>query len=101
MFTLESIFDSLLNDDNISVFGTLMIADIIDYLGKLEIGFKDLMPGTNKDAVPIVVKTIINSYANVRGKDFARKLNAWKGVSHTETTCTTLGTIDYIISLKK
>ena len=101
MFTLESIFDSLLNDDNISVFGTLMIADIIDYLGKLEIEFEDLMPGVNKDTVPIVVKAIINSYVNLRGKDSAQHLNTWKGVSHTETTRTTLGTIDYIISLKK
>ena len=77
-----------------------MIADIIDYLGKLEIGFEDLMPVENKGAVPIVVKAIANSYPNLRGNDFARKLNAWKGVSHTGTTCTTSDTIDYIISLK-
>ena len=58
------------------------------------------MPGANDADIEFIQRIIIDSYGNLRGKDFARKRNLWHGVSQTETTRATLGTIDYLNKLK-
>ena len=46
-------------------------------------------------------RAIVSCYGNIRGKDFARKQNIRHGSSQTETTRTTLGTIDYLNKVKR
>ena len=99
--TIESVFATMMNEDNIVVFGTLMVADLIEHLGKVDLGLSPLVPGVEEEVVTLITQAIINTYANLRGKDFARKRNARKGDMQTETTRATLGTIEYLNKLKK
>ena len=98
--TIESIFDSMLNEKNVYLYGTLMIADMIHHLGTIDLGFDQFMPSASEDEVTSVVRAVVDSYTNLRGKDFVRKRNARVGASHTETTRAKLGTIDFLNQMK-
>ena len=98
--TIESIFASMLNEKNVYLYGTLMIADMIHHLGTIDLGFDQFMPSASEDEVTSVVRTVVDSYTNLRGKDFVRKRNARVGASHTETTRAKLGTIAFLNQMK-
>jgi hypothetical protein len=101
ILSLESVFHSLLNDENVLRFGTLMIADMVEHLSKIDLGFSQFMPDADKDDVAAVANIIVDSYSNLRGKDYARKRNNRMGATQTETLRSRLGTIDFLHKLKK
>ena len=101
MLKLESVFHNILKDKNVALFGPGIIEDIVFLLSKQDLGFAQFMPGAEDDAVEAVFKRLVDSYGNLRGKDFARKRNAKDGDGSKETTRATLGTIEYLNKLKK
>ena len=101
MCSVESVFHSLVSEENIYLFGVFLINDVSHYLGKIDIGLGQFMPSYAAEDVEAVQQSIISTYGNVRGKDFARKRNLRHGSSQTETTRATLGTIDYLNRMKK
>ena len=100
---IESVFHHMLNEDSVYKFGTMMIADIVHYLVKADLGFDQFLSNDYEDTdlVAEVTTMIIDSYSNLRGKDFACKHNARHGASHTESTRSKLGAMDDLIKLRK
>ena len=100
---IESVFHHMLNEDSVYKFGTMMIADIVHYLVKADLGFDQFLSNDYEDTdlVAEVTTMIIDSYSNLRGKDFARKHNARHGASHTESTRSKLGAMDELNKAKK
>ena len=100
---IESVFHHMLNEDSVYKFGTMMIAEIVHYLVKADLGFDQFLSNDYEDTdlVAEVTTMIIDSYSNLRGKDFARKHNARHGASHTESTCSKLGAMDELNKAKK
>ena len=81
---LESVLKNILRDETVALFGTLMIADIVHYLSKVDLGLSYFMPGVlEDDEIKLVSQIIIGAYGNMRGKDFACKNNAQEEDSHT------------------
>ena len=100
---IESVFHHMLNEDSVYKFGTMMIADIVHHLVKADLGFDQFLSSDyeDTDVVAQVTAMMIDSYSNLRGKDFARKHNARHGASHTESTRSKLGAIDELNKAKK
>ena len=101
MCSVESVFDQLLSEENVYLFGVFIVDDISHYLSKVDIGLGQLIPGFASEDTEAVLQAIISSYGNIRGKDYARKRNLRHGASNTETTRATLGTIDYLNKVKR
>ena len=101
VMTVEAVFHHLMTEENVYLFGVLMLDSVVHFLGKIDLGLGQFLPGVDDADVVMVQQAIIDSYGNLRGKDFARKHNLRHGVSQTETTRATLGTIDYLNELKR
>ena len=83
------------------LFGVLIIGNIADILGKVHLGLDQFLDGYSREDVEMVQQTIISTYGNLRGKDYARKRNLRCRASITETTRATRGTIDYLNRAKR
>ena len=99
--TVESVYDQLLSEASVYLFGVFLVNDISHYLSKCDVGLEELLPDSSREEVQLVMSYLTSIYGNVRGKDFARKYNLRHGVGQTETTRATLGTIDYLNRIKK
>ena len=66
---IESVFHHLLNERSVYQYGTMMIADIIHYLVKADLGFDQFLPSEDDDIVSEVTGIMIDSYGNLQGKD--------------------------------
>lgn len=90
---IESVFETLLCEKEMALYGHCIVKDITRVLCKEELGFNALLSNTHdEDVIAEVLRRIIWSYGRLRGKDFVRKCNAKMGTKHHETTRSTLGT---------
>ena len=62
------------------LFGVLIIGNIADILGKVHLGLDQFLDGYSREDVEMVQQTIISTYGNLRGKDYARKRNLPAGL---------------------
>ena len=96
---LESVFDTLLSEGNMALYGEEIVADITHILNKEELGFdKFFLHEYDSDIKTELLRRIIWSYGRLRGKDFVRKCIAKEGAKYHETTRSELGTTSGLAS---
>jgi hypothetical protein len=94
----ESVFRSLLNDDDIRMQGEGLLRSVSNLLSKKDVGLQDLLglgAFVDESDAREVSAFLLNYYTGLRGKDFARKRNA-QVVRTGETHRATLGVIHEI-----
>ena len=69
MSSAESVFHSMLTEDNIFRHGPMVVADICHCLGKADIGSAQFLPGTDVADVETVQQSLVSSHDSLRGKD--------------------------------
>ena len=74
LLSFEAVFDNILTEENVYFFGTLMLDGVTHYLGKIDLGLSHFLPGADDADIEFVQCTIIDSYGNLRGKDFDYKV---------------------------
>ena len=98
---IESVFHTLLSEDNIAAYGVRIVNDIVMVLGMEDFGFDDFFSQPHDNDVKVeVIRRILFSYGRIRGKDFVRKVNAKVGAKHHETLRSALGTTAAIAEKK-
>ena len=97
-------FRSLLSGANIALYGTGIVGDIGHALESFvdEVGFSALLPDgvCSKETMMEVFRPLINSYCNLRGKDYAFKRNAVNNTHCVQTLRATLA-VQAIIAKEK
>ena len=73
MCSVETVFDQLMNEENVYIFGVFIVNDVAHYSSKVDLGLGQFIPGHSEEESEAVHRAIVSCYGNIRGKDFARK----------------------------
>lgn len=94
---IESVFHTLLSEENVALYGPRIVADMAHALSNEDLGIDKLLTKQHQpEAVKEAIRRVIWSFGRLRGKDFVRKSNAKMGTKYYETLRATLNILSSI-----